>query len=46
LPLEDAKRALVEARELNNDVRDFVRNNAEKLFDRLEKEEPKQAGGS
>ncbi len=46
LPLEDAKRALVEARELNNDVRDFIRNNAEKLFDRLEQEETKQAGGT
>jgi hypothetical protein len=28
---------------LNKEVRDFVRKNADKLFDRLEKEEEKRA---
>ena len=46
LSLQQATRSLVEARELNNDVRDFVRDNAEKLFDRLEQEETTQDGGT
>ena len=32
-----------QAKELNAQVRDYVRKNADKLFDRLEKEEDKRA---
>jgi hypothetical protein len=32
-----------QAKELNSQVRDFVRKNADRLFDRLEKEEDKRA---
>jgi hypothetical protein len=42
LNLEDAKESLTQAKELNTQVRDFVRKNAERLFDRLEKEEDKR----
>jgi hypothetical protein len=42
LSLEDAKDSLTQAKELNTQVRDFVRKNAERLFDRLEKEEDKR----
>lgn len=44
LDLKDMKEALEELKELNSQVRDFVRKNAERLFDRLEQEEQKQAG--
>jgi hypothetical protein len=37
------KNNLEQAKELNAQVRDFVRKNADKLFDRLEKEEEKRA---
>lgn len=44
LDLKDMKDSLMQAKELNADVRDFVRKNAERLFDKLEKEEEKRAG--
>lgn len=43
LSLEDMKNNLDQAKELNSQVRDFVRKNADRLFDRLEKEEEKRA---
>ena len=43
LNLEDMKNNLEQAKELNAEVRDFVRRNADKLFERLEKEEEKRA---
>jgi hypothetical protein len=43
LSLEDMKNNLEQAKELNAQVRDFVRKNADRLFDRLEKEEEKRA---
>jgi hypothetical protein len=42
LSLEDMKNNLEQAKELNAQVRDFVRKNADRLFDRLEKEEEKR----
>ncbi|MCP9446433.1 MAG: LPP20 family lipoprotein [Nitrospira sp.] len=42
LSLEDMKNNLERAKELNAEVRDFVRKNADRLFDRLEKEEEKR----
>jgi hypothetical protein len=43
LSLEDMKNNLDQAKELNSQVRDFVRKNADRLFERLEKEEDKRA---
>jgi hypothetical protein len=43
LNLEEMKDNLEKAKELNAEVRDFVRKNADKLFERLEKEEDKRA---
>ena len=43
LSLEDMKNNLEQAKELNSQVRDFVRKDADRLFDRLEKEEDKRA---
>jgi hypothetical protein len=43
LSLEDMKNNLEQAKELNSQVRDFVRKNADRLFERLEKEEDKRA---
>jgi hypothetical protein len=43
LSLEDMKNNLDQAKELNSQVRDFVRKNADRLFERLEKEEEKRA---
>lgn len=43
LSLEDMKNNLEQAKELNAQVRDFVRKNADRLFERLEKEEEKRA---
>lgn len=43
LSLEDMKNNLEQAKELNGQVRDFVRKNADRLFERLEKEEEKRA---
>ena len=42
LSLEDMKNNLEQAKELNAQVRDFVRKNADKMFERLEKEEEKR----
>jgi hypothetical protein len=43
LNLEDAKNNFDQMKELNAQVREFVRKNADKAFDRLEKEEDKRA---
>jgi hypothetical protein len=43
LSLQDMKNNMEQAKELNAEVREFVRKNADKLFDRLEKEEDKRA---
>jgi hypothetical protein len=43
LDLKDIKNKLEESKELNAEVRDFVKKNADRLFDKLEKEETKQA---
>ncbi len=43
LNLKDVKNKLEESKELNAEVRDFVKKNADRLFDKLEKEETKQA---
>lgn len=43
LDLRDVKNKLEESKELSAEVRDFVRKNADRLFDKLEKEEAKQA---
>ncbi|MEK6786832.1 MAG: hypothetical protein AABY61_15270, partial [Nitrospirota bacterium] len=42
LSLEDMKNNLEQAKELNSQVRDFVRKNADRLFERLENEEEKR----
>jgi hypothetical protein len=42
LALDDAKEAMAQAKELNSQVRDFVRKNSERLFDKLETEEGKR----
>lgn len=42
LSLEDMKSNLDQAKELNSQVRDYVRKNADRLFERLEKEEEKR----
>jgi len=43
LNLEEMKDNMEKAKELNAQVRDFVRKNADRLFERLEKEENKRA---
>ena len=43
LDLTEVKDQLGQAKELNGQVRDFVRKNADRLFDKLEKEEAKRA---
>lgn len=43
LSLEDMKQSMEQAKELNAQVRDYVRKNADRLFERLEKEEEKRA---
>lgn len=42
MSLKDMQDAIEQAKELNSQVRDFVRRNSERLFDRLEKEEEKR----
>jgi hypothetical protein len=42
MQLEDVKDMLVQSRELNSQMRDFVRKNADRAFERLEKEEQKR----
>jgi len=43
MSLKEMQDTLEQAKELNAQVRDFVRKNSEKAFERLEKEEQKQA---
>jgi hypothetical protein len=43
LNFDEMKNNLEQAKELNAEVRDFVRKNADKIFERLEKEEDKRA---
>jgi len=43
LSLEDMKNNLEQAKEIHAQLRDFVRKNADRLFERLEKEEEKRA---
>ena len=43
LDLKEVKNKLEESKELNAEVRDFVRKNADRAFERLEKEEAQQA---
>jgi hypothetical protein len=42
MDLEDVKDFLTQSKELNSQVRDFVRKNADRAFERLEKEEQKR----
>ena len=42
LSLDDMQEMLSQAKELDGEVRDYVRKNAERLFDELEKEEAKR----
>jgi hypothetical protein len=42
MDLEDVKDMLAQSKELNSQVRDFVRKNADRAFERLEKEEQKR----
>lgn len=44
LSLYDMQRMLNQAQDLDAEVRDYVRENAERLFDELEKEEAKREG--
>jgi hypothetical protein len=43
LNLQEMKDAMAQAKELNSQVRDYVRKNADRLFERLEQEEEKRA---
>jgi len=45
LSFKEMQAALQQAQELNVEVRDFVRKNAQRLFERLGKEEAKRQGG-
>ncbi len=42
LSVEDMRQSIANAKELNAEVRDFVRKNADRLFDRLAEEEGKR----
>jgi hypothetical protein len=42
MELDDVKNMLTQSTELNSQMRDFVRKNADRAFDRLEKEEQKR----
>lgn len=42
MELEDVKDMIVQSRELNSQMRDYVRKNADRAFERLEKEEQKR----
>lgn len=44
LSLADVKEALAQAEELDSRMREYVRDNAERLFDRLEQEEGRRPG--
>jgi len=43
MSLKDMQDAIEQSKELNSQVRDFVRKNGDRLFDRLEKEEQQRA---
>jgi hypothetical protein len=43
MSLKDMQDAIEQSKELNSQVRDFVRKNGERLFDRLDKEEQQRA---
>lgn len=43
LSIKEMQNAIEQSKELNSQVRDFIRRNSERLFDRLEKEEEKRA---
>ena len=43
MSLKDMQDAIEQSKELNSQVRDFVRKNSERLFDRLDKEEQQRA---
>jgi hypothetical protein len=45
LSFEEMKEALQQANELDAEVREFVRKNAERAFEKLEQEEAKRPGG-
>lgn len=45
LSFKEMQATLQQAQELNAEVRDFVRKNAQRVFQRLEKEEAKRQGG-
>jgi len=42
MDLEDVKDMLTQSKELNSQMRDLVRKNADRAFERLEKEEQKR----
>lgn len=44
MELDDVKDMLTQSTELNSQMRDFVRKNADRAFERLEKEEQKREG--
>ncbi len=46
LSLADAKEALAQAQELDSRMRDYVRDNADRLFDRLDQEEGRRGKAS
>jgi hypothetical protein len=46
MDLEDVKDMLTQSNELNSQMRDFVRKNADRAFERLEKEEQKRGNGA
>ena len=43
MDFEDVKGMLMQSKELNSQMRDFVRKNADRAFERLEQEEQKRA---
>lgn len=45
LSFKEMKEVLQHAQELDEEVREFVKKNANRLFDKLEKEEAKRSGG-
>lgn len=46
LSFKDMQEALAQAKELDQNVREFVQKNGERLFDRLEQEEAKRQAGA
>jgi peptidyl-tRNA hydrolase len=45
LSFEEMKKVLQQAQELDVEVREYVRKNADRLFKQLEQEEAKRSGG-